>query len=144
MWRGATSPLNLTSLHYIMLTNAIAPTRSISFWFNVNIWRVQKHQGTALPFHPSKTNQVQAREFRMILQTNLPWQMPCSSWLVVQGPQAQTNLSNPKEIKQQHNEVADCSVSSVAFPGMRPSRDDQSHFIRVHRAFSCAPISYLV
>ena len=54
MRRGATSPLNLTSLHYIMLTNAIAPTRSISFWFNVNIWRVQMHQGTALPFHPSK------------------------------------------------------------------------------------------
>mgnify|MGYP006195738797 CR=1 FL=1 len=53
MRRGATSPLNLTSLHYIMLTNAIAPTHSISFWFNVNIWRVQMHQGTALPFHPS-------------------------------------------------------------------------------------------
>ena len=31
MWRGATSPFNFTSLHYIMLTNAIVPRCSISF-----------------------------------------------------------------------------------------------------------------
>ncbi len=79
MRRGATSPLNLTSLHYIMLMNAIAPMRSISFWFNDNIWWVQMHQGTALTFHPSKQNQAQACEFRMILQTNLPRQILISS-----------------------------------------------------------------
>ncbi len=116
-------------------------------WYITVIWQ---HQGAAFHFVRSqhltvaiaprcsiasfKSHHAQAHELWIILGTHLPWHnvmLFLSGW----GLETQTNPSHLGDtFKQQRNKVADCFVSSAAFPELLPSRDDQSLLICMHWA----------
>ncbi len=136
--RNFTSHVNVVTLHHV--DERIALRRSISFCLT-STFDVQLHQGAVLPFHPSKAITC---TWALDYPRNKPAMTNVMLFLSSSSRDGGTNkLITPRR----HLNSKGYRLLRLfrGFPGdVAKSRDAQSLFIRIHRAFSCAPISFLI